>query len=227
MYEEISNFWDNIFENKKEIQLKKPLPYKEIEKSLEWLSKDSKNVIEFGCGNGILILRCFYLGINSGLGIDISKKAIEASIKSAKLNNAKNFIFNNGGIETLYNSKDNSFDSAILSNILDNISPKDAKLLLKELNRILKKDAKIFIKLNDFISDKNILNNKETFEKELEKNFYKETSGLYLYNISDNLFDELISPYFEIEDRFNIEFKKYNQKNRIWLLKNKKLFVRV
>ncbi|PWJ90024.1 methyltransferase family protein [Oceanotoga teriensis] len=225
MYEEISNFWDNIFENKKEIQLKKPLPYKEIEKSLEWLSKDSKNVIEFGCGNGILILRCFYLGINSGLGIDISKKAIEASIKSAKLNNAKNFIFNNGGIETLYNSKDNSFDSAILSNILDNISPKDAKLLLKELNRILKKDAKIFIKLNDFISDKNILNNKETFEKELEKNFYKETSGLYLYNISDYLFDELISPYFEIEDRFDIEFKKYNQKNRIWLLKNKKLFV--
>jgi ubiquinone/menaquinone biosynthesis C-methylase UbiE len=225
MYEEISNFWDNIFENKKEIQLKKPLPYKEIEKSLEWLSKDSKNVIEFGCGNGILILRCFYLGINSGLGIDISKKAIEASIKSAKLNNAKNFIFNNGGIETLYNSKDNSFDSAILSNILDNISPKDAILLLKELNRILKKDAKIFIKLNDFISDKNILNNKETFEKELEKNFYKETSGLYLYNISDNLFDELISPYFEIEDRFDIEFKEYNQKNRIWLLKNKKLFV--
>lgn len=225
MYEEISNFWDNIFENKKEIQLKKPLPYKEIEKSLEWLSKDSKNVIEFGCGNGILILRCFYLGINSGLGIDISKKAIEASIKSAKLNNAKNFIFNNGGIETLYNSKDNSFDSAILSNILDNISPKDAKLLLKELNRILKKDAKIFIKLNDFISDKNILNNKETFEKELEKNFYKETSGLYLYNISENLFDELISPYFEIEDRFDIEFKEYNQKNRIWLLKNKKLFV--
>jgi SAM-dependent methyltransferase len=117
--------------------------------------------------------------------------------------------------------KDDFFDSAILSNIIDNVLPEDGEFILEEIHRIVKPNGKILIKLNDYIDDKEVLNNKEIFKEELQKNFYLETSGLYLHNLSDANFEEIISPYFGIEDKFFINFKKFNQKNRIWLLRNK------
>ena len=220
-YDGTIKFWNKIFSKEESKKLDKPLPYPELEKALNWLAKDSDSVLDYGCGDGTLLIRSYYLGIEEGLGIDISEDAVEKGIKNLEENNIDSFIIEKGNHLKLKEIQDDFFDSAILSNIVDNVLPEDGEFILEEIHRIVKPNGKILIKLNDFINDKEVLNNKEIFKEELQKNFYLETSGLYLHNLSDSNFEELITPHFGVEDKFFIDFKKFNQKNRIWLLKNK------
>jgi SAM-dependent methyltransferase len=220
-YDDTIKFWDGIFSKGEKQKLDKPLPYPELEKTLNWLAKDSDSVLDYGCGDGVLLVRCYYLGIESGLGIDISQEAVQKGMDNLEENNIDSYIIEKGNHLKLKEIKDDFFDSAILSNIIDNVLPEDGEFILEEIHRIVKPNGKILIKLNDYIDDKEVLNNKEIFKEELQKNFYLETSGLYLHNLSDANFEEIISPYFGIEDKFFINFKKFNQKNRIWLLRNK------
>jgi ribosomal protein L11 methyltransferase len=56
---------------------------------LEWLAShdlENKNVIDYGCGSGILGLAAVKLGAKDVFGLDIDPQAIDASIQNAQLN---------------------------------------------------------------------------------------------------------------------------------------------
>jgi len=222
-YDDTIKFWNNVFSNENTKKLDKPLPYPELEKALNWLAKGSDSVLDYGCGDGVFLARSYYLGIENGLGIDISQEAVQKGMANLEENNIDSYIIEKGNHLKLNEIQDNFFDSAILSNILDNVLPEDGMFILEEIHRIVKPDGKILIKLNDYIEGEDVLSNKEIFKEELQKNFYLETSGLYFHNLSDSNLEEIIKSQFRVEDKFFIYFKNTNKKNRIWLLRNKLL----
>ena len=62
---------------------------------LETLSEivlDSKLIVDFGCGSGILALAALRLDASKALGIDIDPQALTASRENAQLNNLDQFL---------------------------------------------------------------------------------------------------------------------------------------
>ena len=54
---------------------------------LDSLNLQGKNIIDFGCGSGILAVSALKLGASRAIGIDIDPQAIEASQENARRNN--------------------------------------------------------------------------------------------------------------------------------------------
>jgi ribosomal protein L11 methyltransferase len=58
---------------------------------LDWISHnvgtDTKNVLDYGCGSGILAITAKKFGAKEVVGIDIDAQAIEASLSNAAINN--------------------------------------------------------------------------------------------------------------------------------------------
>jgi arsenite methyltransferase len=60
-------------------------------------------------------------------------------------------------VEELEAIADGAFDGVVLSNIIDNLIPQDAIKVLTEVKRILKVSGKVSVKLNPFLTDKQVL----------------------------------------------------------------------
>jgi len=216
-YKETEKYWDNVFEEEKMYDPFTKLPYVKIEKAVQWLCLNSNSILDFGCGTGRVLSRCFDYGIDSIYGIDLSANAIKLARKIMEKHNLKensNYIC--GDIESLHKINDNQYDGVILFNIIDNLKPEDGIKVIEEIHRILKTNGKVILKLNPYLSRQE-LDNKE-FEK-IATEFYKESSGLFLWNISNDLFIEVITPYFNIFKKDIIEFKEHNMTNRLYYLK--------
>ena len=69
------------------------------------------------------------------------------------------------------------------------------------------------IKLNPFINKQEIKNNSEYIF--ISENFYKETSGLFLYNISNELVTSMLTG-FKLKKQVDVYFKEYNLSNRLF-----------
>ena len=218
-YEETEKFWDNIFKEKREFDVKESLSKEEIEEGVNWLSKDSDSIIDFGCGNGSLLLRSGYLSGAEIVGIDISEEAVNSAKRRAENNGYHdNYQFICGGLETLSHFDEDEFQAGILSNVVDNLIPEDARNLLSEFHRIINEDGKVLLKLNDYIDPKQL---EEWGSKEISDDFYQEETGLYFWNLTDDEVEDLISTYFNVEKRVDVEFQEQGQINRMYYLRNK------
>lgn len=218
-YNDTIKYWNNIFGQANISDPRKVIKIQKIEDGISWLAKDSKSIIDFGCGNGAVLLRSLYKGIDYGYGIDISNNAIKIAnkiIREFNLENKVDLIC--GGIGKLNEIDNNFFESAILFNILDNLEPEDSINLIKQIHRIVKPNGKILLKLNPYITAEE---RKEYNFIEISQEFYKEESGLYLWNLTEDKVHEIISPYFIIERYEIIEFKEFNTINRMYYLRNK------
>lgn len=121
-----------------------------------------------------------------------------------------------GSFNELYDFSDCQFDAVILFNIIDNLIPSDGLKVLKHIHRLTKGESKILIKLNDYIPE-NEINNSQVFHLK-EKSFYKEKSGLFSWNLSNQDLKKIISPYFKIINYEEVDFKRHDVKNRIYYL---------
>lgn len=218
-YSSTKAYWNTVFKN---INFK---PLKEIstniepiDNAIEWLSIGSDCILDFGCGSGKLLLMASKKASGKLYGIDISKEAVRFSERLFSHYNINNYKFEVGSIEKLKQIKTNSFDGIILSNVIDNLAPKDGKLLLEEITRLLRPKGKIFLKLNDYYDNRLV---KEQKLKLIKTDFYLDSEGLYLWNLPTDKWKELLEPKFIINDynRFYIEFAK--QYNRLFLLEKK------
>jgi SAM-dependent methyltransferase len=226
-YESTIKFWDEKFGERlstdKRYDPQKAIPIIEIEEGLRWLIKEADSLVDFGCGSGNLLFKSLFLGTKKAIGIDISPKAIELANQTSKVNKMDNKTdFKVGGIELLKKIEENSIDAGASFNTIDNILPDDAILVLNEMNRILKRNGKLLIKLNDVIPQ-NVFEEDDYYQL-ISDDFYKEKSGLYFWNLSDTKFKEIIFPYFEIMKYVEDPFPKTDYKNRLYYLKNKKIF---
>lgn len=218
-YQDTIKYWDNIFGQSTEYDPRQVIEIQGIEDGISWLTKNSKSTIDFGCGNGRALFRSLYLGIEYGYGIDISNNAIEIAnkiIREFNFENKVDVVY--GGIEKLNEIDSNSFESAILFNVIDNLIPEDSIKLIKQIHRLVKSSGKILLKLNPYITEEE---RKEYNFIEISQEFYEEDSGLYLWNLTDAKVEEIISPYFIIEKYEKIKFKEFNIINRMYYLRNK------
>jgi ubiquinone/menaquinone biosynthesis C-methylase UbiE len=178
-------------------------------------------VLDYGCGNGTMLLRCAVLNNDCRcLGIDISQQAVELAAKDTSINNLyERASFECGGTEKLSDISTDSFDSAMLSNIIDNVFPEDTDSILRHIHRILKPNGKLLLKLNAYVPQEQL---SERGLTELSQDFYLENDGLYLRNLKNEQWEELFFNLFQIHEYREIYFKEFDQTNRLYLLTNKK-----
>lgn len=218
-YKNTIKYWDNVFGQTQEYNPVEKIQIQEIENGLSWLVDSNQSTIDYGCGNGKVICRCLDKGMEYVRGIDICNNAIEIAksvIKKFKYEDRAEVIC--GGLEKLNEIKDNSYESAILFNILDNLIPEDSKELIKNIHRIVKPNGKILLKLNPYITREQ----REEYKFiKISDEFYKENSGLYLWNLSNEMVEKIIDPFFIIEKYEEINFKQFNIINRMYYLRNR------
>lgn len=213
-YDNTESFWNNIFKNQRENieMIINPIPFKEIEYGLKWLS-DSSSILDFGCGNGTLLLRTLLLGSEKITGIDLSEESIKAANIRAKLiNKSEVCTFINGGIEK-YLYLDSEYDSIILSNIIDNLLPQDSIRIIEKTKKLLKSKGKLFLKLNEFKSEEELMSRGL---KKAENNLFVESEGIFLFNISNEFISNTFKKGFKIIKNQNISIMETT--NRLFLI---------
>lgn len=217
-YNRIAEYWDKVF-SKIDIDpiTSKSIGHDDLDKALDWLCQNSNSILDFGCGNGSLLFKCYLRGTKIHRGIDISEEGIKVARKIQKESKKENFIFAVGGVESLESIANISFEGVILSNVIDNLIPSDAFRVLEEVKRILKVDGKVLMKLNPFLTDEQI---KEWDIKIIEKNLLDD--GLYLWNQTTEEWTELLEDYFSIVKYEDIYYPEHEQYNRLFLLCNDK-----
>ena len=218
MYEKTEAFWDDIFEKEKLKDLSAPFGIEKLDSCIDWLCANTGSIIDYGCGNASMLLRCAYLNVKKGLGIDISCQAVRTAVDYISKKDLSGFSVIQGSLEALKSIKDASFEGAILSNIIDNILPDDALCVLKNIYRILTHGGRVFVKLNDYMDKEKLKESIDFFEKEISDNFFLERSGLYFHNLSDEKFERWIMEYFKVVEKGRIEFKTFDCFNRFYLL---------
>lgn len=219
-YNATVEYWDKVFEQEvPSIETRKPFPFPMIEKGLQWLCLDSQHLIDFGCGNGKVLLRCLALGVQKALGIDISTNAVSLANLTAHVNGlSERATFLTGSISNLRTVENNSVDAVILFNIVDNMIPRDVRTLLGEVKRIIKPEGRVLMKVNDCFHESKL--NEDNEYEALGNGFYRETSGLFLWNLSNDDIKSLVGPELEVEQSAIVKFKQYNALNRLFFLRS-------
>ncbi|MBE6047865.1 MAG: class I SAM-dependent methyltransferase [Clostridium sp.] len=183
----------------------------DLMKALTWLCEDKNKIMDYGCGDGFLLIDALKKNENArGFGIDISEKVIENAEKNALENDVKDRAnFRCGGVEVLKTIKDNRYEAVILSNILDSMTPMDCYILLDHIKKIVKKDGKILIKVAPYKDKEELINsgaimlNDELFEKEQD---------VFIRNLTTEKWLSILQDYFELNESNDGLFLMINNK---------------
>lgn len=215
-YEKCITQWDEVFSRKvSDVPSKATSGNEQLDKGIQWLCEGTKKILDFGCGNGTMLLLCALHGTEYNVGIDLSEKAVEAGEKRAEHMNRGQFKFYKGGTGELKNIEGEAFDGAVLSNIIDNLYPEDAEIVIEETARVLRHGGKLLVKVNPYLNEKDI---KENNIKVLKDNMLDD--GLLLLNNTKEQWEELFKDKFEVSHYEEIFYPEYQQYNRMfWLTK--------
>lgn len=213
-YQRCVVFWDNVFSKETDLFSSHiTTENKNLDEALRWLCDGTQSVIDFGCGNGSMLFICAQNGTKVHLGIDLSNEAVLLSKRRANSFRVGSYTFLQGGVETLSNIPDASFDAMILSNIIDNLFPDDAITVISECARILRKNAKLLIKLNPYISATQI---KDWNIKCISENLFDD--GLILWNNTTDQWRALFEQHFKVIFTEEIYYPEHEQTNRMFCL---------
>lgn len=193
----------------------KNLGNEQLTMGIDWLCDGSYSILDFGCGTGSMLFSCALRGVKILKGIDLSDEAIKLCNNRAKLMEFGNYKFIHGSVSKLEEINSNSIDGVILSNTIDNITPSDAVELLKQVKRILKASGKVFVKLNPYITEKQI---EEWNIKVIEGNLLDD--GLMLWNQTTDEWRILLSKYFTECEYIDVYYPEHEQYNRMFLMVN-------
>lgn len=223
-YCKCAQYWDSVFSTFEIEGIKASTGNDRLDYCLRWAISGANTVVDFGCGNGTLLFIAAKNGTKNHIGIDISHSAISSANAFAKraLDGANDtgkpsFCFMQGGVEKLMCVGTCFCDTFLLSNIIDNLYPDDAKRLLEEVYRVLKPNGRVFVKLNQFIDEEFI---DECKIKRIGNNLLDD--GLILWNNTTEEWSNLFGEFFEIEQSGEILFPEHDQVNRYFLLIKRK-----
>lgn len=217
-YELTVAYWDQVFEKVRPYDPFEPVPQQLLENALDWLANDARSVLDYGSGTGRILLRLIHKGVLRGIGIDLSREAIHLANTVAGEHDMQNrAFFINGGLRCLHELEPASFEGAVLFNIIDSMLPEDASDLVKQIHRILSYRGRVLLKLGAW-QPQDIIDSDPTYEK-IEPDVYRTSSGLYFWNISNESLEELLTPYFFIEEIQRIHFPNQETGNRLFFLR--------
>ena len=86
--------------------------------------------------------------------------------------------------------------------MLDNLLPSDGLRLVELIKRKMMKGGRLFLKLNDYKNRQEMLDDGAL---EIMSNVYKESQGLYLWNLDNDSVLSLFQPDFKTETVKSIE----------------------
>lgn len=209
--------WDQIFKDSDlSVPTEKESGNEAFDKGLAWVTNGTKQILDFGCGNGSILFRCAHYGTRSHIGIDLSAQAISsAQLRSEKMVIGQ-YQFICGSLESLPQLANQSMGAVILSNIVDNLYPEDARTLLEEAARILRTDGKALIKVNPYLTQDKI---KEYGATIIQDNLLND--GMLLWNNTTDEWVDILESYFSIERYESIYYEEHDQYNRMWCAKKK------
>ena len=188
-------------------------PYPELDKALDWLCEGCETIVDFGCGSGSLLFRCAMRDVQNLIGVDASCEAIQVAQSCAKEMRKGSYTFWQGSIACLISIPSFQVDGVILSNIIDNLYPEDARMLLLEVARILKQKGNVLVKLNPYLT-------KETIEawnmKEIQQDVYEDER--ILWNQSDAQWCSFFQQEFEVHYFTSFWIEEAKQENRLLYL---------
>ena len=217
-YERCIEQWNSIFaaESTDRVPQTPDSGNASFDAGVRWLADGSANVLDFGCGNGSVLFFCALLGTKNHIGIDLSSAAIESAVRRSKKMKTGAFDFRHGGIERVFELETGSLDAVILSNILDNLYPEDAETLLRECVRLLKSGGKALIKLNAFLTERQI---SDWGVKVIEGSLLDD--GLLLWNNTSEQWKAMLGRFFETERYEEIWYPEHEQTNRMFLIRKR------
>ena len=191
------NFWKNKFKINKNVLIPRPDTETLVEQVLKEIKiYNSRRILDIGTGSGCIILsilmerkKCY------GVGLDISKKAINLAKYNAKIQQIKNRIkFYNSDIDNFCRGKYDLvvsnppyiklFEISGLDNDIKGHEPKNAlnggidgfskiRLIIKKSSVLIKKNGKLFLEVGDTQAMKTL-------------NILK-SNGFYVNNIAKDL----------------------------------------
>lgn len=218
-YKPVMKYWNSVFKKLDLPGKVEQLSPKELEAGLKWFSTDCTSFLDFGFGTGTILLRSLFLGAKTATGIDLSSEAVKLMEKRAKsVDLLKRITLIQGGIEKLKDLDNESFDGIILSNVLDNLNPKDGFILIDEASRLLKARGKLLLKLNPHFEVEEL--EKHNFVK-LEQDYYYEPDGMNLWNLSTDSTLQLFKKDFYLVEWEKIYFEQFKQYNRLFKFEKK------
>jgi len=216
-YKDTLNYWQRVFSETIDFDPFQRIKVDDLEEGLDWLVSKESRILDFGCANGRVVLRCIDKGSSYVKGIDICSNAIETAARTAAKHNLQDrSSFICSGVESLKEIEECSYDGVILFNIIDNLIPEHALEVVEEVYRILRPGGRVLLKLNPYIPEK--LREEYGFE-ELSREFYRENTGLYLWNLSEDKIREILAPWFEIEVSREVYYRQYDMINRMYYLR--------
>lgn len=82
VYKHIKIFWDSIFKNESQESIAfKDFENEALKKATDFLCENTESVLDFGCGNGSWLFKCYMRGTKKHIGIDLSKQGIAIAKK--------------------------------------------------------------------------------------------------------------------------------------------------
>lgn len=214
------SFYDPYIEKENEyyrtLQISQPSDFqlspKELDDALNWLIAGSHKIVDFGCGSGVLSFLCALRGVGHVTGIDLAEEGIRIAQQSTKYVAKCQFFL--GSMEELEKMPECSVDGIILSNILDNMRPKDALSALRASIRILKPGGKALIKLNPYLTQEKIEEwNIQVIEEDLLDD------GLLLWNKEDAFWRDLLNSSFASVEFTDLYYKEFDKHERLFMCK--------
>lgn len=216
-YRRCVDYWNQIFAEED------PTPPRQadtgnvaLNQGLDWLCQGADRLLDFGCGNGVLLLYCALRGAKELWGVDLSPDGIANARLRFQRAELEQFHLLQGGVDTLAPLAPDSFDAVLLSNILDNLYPQDALELLAQSRRMLRPGGRILIKLNPWLSPEQI---RDWGIQILEGNLLDD--GLLLWNNTDDQWRALIEEHFTIQAFSLLHYPEFDQVNRLILAKKR------
>lgn len=212
-YRRCVDHWNRVFAGEE------PIPPRQtdtgnagLNQGLDWLCEKAERLLDFGCGNGVLLLYCALRKVRELVGIDLSPAGISNARLRFQRAGLAQFTLLEGGVEALDQWTPDSFDGILLSNILDNLYPQDALTLLSQCRRLLRPGGRILIQLNPWLSPEQI---QDWGMQTLEGNLLDD--GLLLWNNTDAQWKALISAHFALRNFQPLHYPDFGQTNRLIL----------
>lgn len=185
-------------------------------KQLEFI-KDKK-ILDFGSGHGVTANH--FAKDNEVIAIEPSKEMLSLAVKE------NDYLQIEGGVETLRQFEDDSFDAIICHNVLEYVM--DRELVLNEFNRLLKKDGivsvvkhnragrvmQMVVLLNDFDEAENLLNGGNSVAKQFGTiNYYEDE---YLINELGKLGEFELVKNYGIRTFWDLQQNQELHKDKEW-----------
>ena len=153
-YEKLEKMWGNKFRDMgdEEFTLINSFRSQGYDAIAKFIPKDARSICETGSGSGRFLIKWAQENPNgTAYGIDITKGAIEAATRGARLNRLSNVSFKMANMFNLP-FKDNSFDFIFSEGVVEHYEPADMKLAIQEAIRVTKPGGRLAVTVPNYYS---------------------------------------------------------------------------